>query len=76
MTKLLDEEIEDDEQFWNQDALKEVLRFILDDLAAPVRGILDLPGDPRASRAPFKLSDKLLGLERFWLMGIRRLNSY
>lgn len=25
MTKLLDEEIEEDEQFWNQDALKEVL---------------------------------------------------
>lgn len=24
MTKLLDEEIEDDESFWNQDALKEV----------------------------------------------------
>lgn len=24
MTKLLDDEIEEDEQFWNQDALKEV----------------------------------------------------
>lgn len=25
MNKLLDEELEDDEKFWNQDALKEVM---------------------------------------------------
>lgn len=30
MTKLLDDEVEDDENFWNQDALREVVfRFLL-----------------------------------------------
>lgn len=29
MTRLLDDEIEEDEAFWGQDALKEVSRFVL-----------------------------------------------
>lgn len=29
MTRLLDEEIEEDEAFWGQDALKEVSRLVL-----------------------------------------------